>query len=91
MHRGAPTPRRYPDRLDDNPYETGDPVNVFEVSGRSRAMVLPSKPEYWDDIEPGLLILVGFLLFVFPEPATSVLGAGLLLLGASWWFYEWGR
>ena len=54
-------------------------------------MVLPSKPEYWDDIEPGLLILIGFLLFVFPEPATSVLGAGLLLLGASWWFYEWGR
>lgn len=47
--------------------------------------------EYWNEIEPAILILVGFALFVFPEPATSAFGAGLLLLGAAWWFYEWGR
>ncbi len=46
---------------------------------------------YWNEIEPTLLILVGFVLFVFPEPATSTLGAGLMLLGAAWWFYEWER
>jgi hypothetical protein len=44
-----------------------------------------------DDIAPTSMIVVGFLLFVFPEPATSALGAGLLLLGVAWWFYGWER
>jgi len=44
-----------------------------------------------DDIAPTTVLIVGFLLFVFPEPATSAFGAGLLLLGAAWWFYEWDR
>jgi len=47
--------------------------------------------DYLDEVEPVTMMLVGFLLFVFPEPATSALGAGLLLLGSVWWFYEWGR
>lgn len=47
--------------------------------------------DYLDEIEPVTMLLVGFVLFVFPEPATSALGAGLLLLGSVWWFYEWGR
>ncbi|MDS0259116.1 hypothetical protein NDI56_06890 [Haloarcula sp. S1CR25-12] len=47
--------------------------------------------DYLDEVEPVTMMLVGFLLFVFPEPATSALGAGLLLLGSAWWFYEWGR
>lgn len=46
---------------------------------------------YWNELEPSVLLIVGFALFVFPEPATSALGAGLMLLGAAWWFYEWGR
>lgn len=37
------------------------------------------------------MLLVGFVLFIIPVPATSALGAGLLLLGSAWWFYEWGR
>jgi hypothetical protein len=44
-----------------------------------------------DELAPTTLIVVGFVLFVFPEPATSALGVGLLLLGAAWWAYEWGR
>jgi len=47
--------------------------------------------KYLDEVEPVTMMLVGFVLFVFPEPATSALGAGLLLLGSAWWFYEWGR
>ena len=54
-------------------------------------MALPSLWNYVDELEPTLVILVGFVLFVFPEPATSAFGAGLILLGAGWWFYEWGR
>jgi hypothetical protein len=44
-----------------------------------------------DEAAPTTLILVGFVLFVVPEPATSALGVALLLLGGGWWFYEWGR
>lgn len=51
--------------------------------------VIPSG--YLDQVEPGVLIVVGFVLFIIPEPATSALGAGILLLGASWWMYQWGR
>lgn len=47
--------------------------------------------DYLDEVEPVTMMLVGFVLFVIPEPATSALGAGLLLLGSAWWFYEWGR
>ncbi|MFC7176349.1 hypothetical protein [Halosegnis marinus] len=47
--------------------------------------------EWTDEIAPSTLMVAGFLLFVFPEPATSALGAGLMLYGAAWWFYEWGR
>ncbi|WP_164471539.1 hypothetical protein [Halosimplex salinum] len=54
-------------------------------------MVLPNFPQFWNEIEPGLLILVGFVMLVVPEPATSVLGAGIMLFGAAWLFYEWGR
>ena len=51
----------------------------------------PQWSTFADEIAPVTLILVGFVLFVFPEPATSALGSGLLLLGAAWWFYEWRR
>jgi len=47
--------------------------------------------DYLDEVEPVTMMVVGFVLFVVPEPATSALGAGLLLLGSVWWFYEWGR
>ena len=46
---------------------------------------------YYDEIEPVTMLLIGFVLFIIPEPATSTLGAGLMLLGGAWWFYEWQR
>lgn len=47
--------------------------------------------QYLDEVQPVGMLLVGFVLFVIPEPATSALGAGLMLLGSVWWFYEWNR
>ena len=47
--------------------------------------------QYYDEIEPVSMLLIGLVLFIIPEPATSTLGLGLMLLGASWWFYEWHR
>lgn len=46
---------------------------------------------YADEIGPTMLIIVGFLLFVFPEPAISAPGAGLMLSGVAYWFWEWSR
>lgn len=45
--------------------------------------------DYVSEIEPSMLIVVGAVLFVIPEPATSTLGVGLLLLGIAWWFQNW--
>jgi hypothetical protein len=44
---------------------------------------------YVEELEPTVLIGIGFVLFVIPEPATSTLGVGLMLLGIAWWFQEW--
>lgn len=44
-----------------------------------------------DEVAPSTLIAVGAVLLVIPEPATSALGAGLLLLGLAWLGYEWDR
>ena len=45
--------------------------------------------DHLDQVEPTALIFAGFVLFVIPEPATSVAGLGLMLLGAAWWIKEW--
>ncbi|MDZ7702556.1 MAG: hypothetical protein U5J98_11130 [Halobacteriales archaeon] len=45
--------------------------------------------DHLEELEPTVLIGIGFLLFVFPEPATSALGVGLMLLGIAWWIQEW--
>jgi len=47
--------------------------------------------DYADEIGPTTMIVVGFVLFVIPEPATSTLGIGLMLLGIAYWAWEWDR
>lgn len=47
--------------------------------------------DYAYEAGPTLIIVIGFILFVIPEPATSALGVGLMLLGAAYWFYDWNR
>lgn len=40
-------------------------------------------------VRPTTMIVAGLVLVVIPEPATSALGAGLTLLGISWWISNW--
>ena len=47
--------------------------------------------DYADEIGPTAIAVVGLVLLIFPEPATSALGAGLLLFGVAYWFWEWNR
>ncbi len=41
--------------------------------------------DHMEEVEPTILIALGFILFLIPEPATSTLGVGLMLLGIVWW------
>lgn len=45
--------------------------------------------EYSEEGLATLLIVTGAILFVFPEPITSVVGIGLLLTGAATWVSDW--
>ena len=44
--------------------------------------------DHVEEVEPTILIGVGLVLFLIPEPATSTLGIGLTLLGVAWWI-QW--
>ena len=45
--------------------------------------------DHIDEVEPTILVVLGFILFIIPDPATSTLGVGLMLLGIVWWIQEW--
>ncbi|WP_433632248.1 hypothetical protein [Halomicrococcus sp. NG-SE-24] len=36
-----------------------------------------------------VLLVVGVVLFLFPEPATSAIGMGLVALGLAMWLLDW--
>ena len=68
------------------------------AADRGHYLFVPGRPsmgmaltDYLDELSPGLLVLVGLVLVLFPEPATSALGAVLFLLGLAWLAYEWNR
>lgn len=44
---------------------------------------------WWDEGLITLLLLVGVVLFVFPEPATSGLGIALIATAAFLWLLDW--
>lgn len=39
----------------------------------------------------GLVLVVGVVLFLFPEPATSALGMALVAIGLVAWLVDWAR
>lgn len=45
--------------------------------------------DHVDELSPTVVIAIGFVLFVIPEPATSTLGIGLMLLGIVWAIQNW--
>jgi hypothetical protein len=47
--------------------------------------------DYIDELSPVAVIVAAVVLIVIPEPATTTLGAGLLLFGLAWLAYEWNR
>lgn len=54
----------------------------------------PDEADATDDslLDEGLItavLVAGLLLFVFPEPATSALGAALLVAGGIAWLVDW--
>ena len=43
---------------------------------------------WWSEAWISVVILVGVALFLFPEPATSMLGIALILLGVGAWIVD---
>ena len=45
--------------------------------------------QYSEEELATILIIVGFILFVFPTPITSLIGIILMFIGAITWFTDW--
>lgn len=45
--------------------------------------------KYSEEEQATLLIVVGAILFLIPEPITSLIGAIVILVGAVTWFSDW--
>lgn len=70
------------------PHALAPPQNGFDPGRRCGRIALT---DYLDELSPGSVIVIGLLMIVFPDPATSVFGAGLFLFGLAWLAYEWDR
>lgn len=45
--------------------------------------------KYSEEEQASLLIIIGVILFVIPEPITSVIGIIVLILGIATWVADW--
>jgi UPF0716 family protein affecting phage T7 exclusion len=44
---------------------------------------------YSEEEQATLLIIVGFVLFIIPEPITSIIGIIVLIIGILTWVSDW--
>ena len=47
--------------------------------------------KWWDALGIGGVIIVGLVLFFFPEPVTSVVGISIIAVAAIIWLAGWYR
>lgn len=45
--------------------------------------------KYSEEEQASLLIIIGAILFFFPEPITSVIGIVVLIVGVATWVSDW--
>ncbi|WP_276302412.1 hypothetical protein [Halorussus lipolyticus] len=64
--------------------ETGADYDTANETGAD-----DSDGSWWDVGLIGTLLVVGVALFLFPEPATSAIGIGLIALGVVAWVVDW--
>jgi len=54
------------------------------------ALSMPKSARGWVAwLSPGFLILVGAALFFIPAPPTSLIGVGLMVVGAALWIVDY--
>jgi UPF0716 family protein affecting phage T7 exclusion len=44
---------------------------------------------YSEEEQASLLIIIGFILFIIPEPITSIIGIFLMIVGIMTWISDW--
>ena len=71
----------------DEPYTEAsyDDESAEFADGRYDDTAAEENESRWDDGLVALLLISGVILFVFPEPATSMLGIALIVLGVIAW------
>ena len=74
------------------PLYRDEPVDDSEAAYGERyedaAVTDVGEGSWWDEALASTLVLVGAVLFFFPEPATSMLGVLLMLAGAAVWLFD---
>jgi len=68
--------------------ETDDPALADERTARESSGAADDEGGWWDEGLITLLLVVGVVLFVIPEPATSGLGILLISVGALAWLVD---
>lgn len=63
--------------------------DAYDQEDYDEATVAEDEDAGWDEGVIGTLLIVGLVLFLIPEPATSGLGVFLLALGAVGWIVDW--
>ena len=54
------------------------------------ARLLPESARGWVAwLSPGLMILIGAVLFFIPAPPTSLIGVGLVIVGGALWLIDY--
>lgn len=69
-----------PDEYGDQPYDDPSGERTYERGTRETRGEELGEGSWWDEGLISLLLVVGIVLFLIPEPATS--GLGILLVGA---------
>lgn len=52
---------------------------------------MASLQEWWDALGVGGIIIIGLALFFFPEPVTSFVGIGIIIIACLVWLAGWYR
>ena len=63
-------------------------LTISAVVGRLMSYDDDDDSEYVEQGVDAFLIVVGVVLFFFPEPFTSMMGILLMLVGALMWLYD---
>lgn len=77
-----------PDAMSRRETDVDEPESTVDEDGFDGSSD-DSDGEYVEEGAAALLLVVGIILFFFPEPFTSLVGIGLIILGVATWLADY--